>query len=230
MFSFFRPSEDDKRCRLLKKVEDGPFKDYLKVPFPAIDTPLSELEFLSLDFETTGLDPYRDVILSFGYTLLRKNKVVMANNCHQIIKINREIPKETVVIHKITDDRMATGIRLHIALEALLKAMTGKVILVHYANIEKNFLNEACKRLYGYEIPMQIVDTMVIANRHLQRTHMHFNPGQLRLFNLRESHRLPRYNAHSALEDAVATAELFLAQMARKGEMEKITLKEVMSV
>ena len=35
--------------------------------------------------------------------------------------------------------------------------------------------------------------------------------GDLRLFNLRPRYNLPRYKAHNALSDAIATAELFMA-------------------
>lgn len=232
MLSFLQKTEEAKRKKLLTTVADmadNPFKEYLQTPLPNVNSVLSDIEFLSLDFETTGLDVNNDVILSMGYTLIRHNKIVLAESEHQLIKINRDIPKETVVIHQITDDRAKTGIHLHHAIEKLFKAMAGRVVLVHYANIEKNFLNAACQRLYGHPLPMLLVDTMVIANKHFTRTHGHFNPQQLRLFNLRQHYDLPRYKAHNALEDALATAELFLVQMAQKGEMDKISLKTILS-
>lgn len=232
MFSFLQATEEAKRKKLLIKVAntaDNPFKDYLQTPLPNVNSVLSNLEFLSLDFETTGLDVNKDVILSMGYTLIRKNKIILAESKHQLIQINRAIPKETVVIHKITDDRAQTGMPVHNALEALFKAVAGRVVLVHYSKIEKNFLNAVCQRLYGHCLPMLLVDTMAIAHKHLTRTHGHFNPQQLRLFNLRQHYHLPRYNAHNALEDALATAELFLVQMARKGDMDKIILKTILS-
>jgi DNA polymerase-3 subunit epsilon len=87
---------------------------------------------------------------------------------------------------------------------------------VHYAKIERDFLEAATKRVYGKSLPFLMVDTMQIERRKLERTHQPIQSNQLRLANLREQYDLPRYGAHNALEDAVATAELFMAQLAQR--------------
>jgi len=45
----------------------------------------------------------------------------------------------------------------------------------------------------------------------MERSQQPIRGTDLRLFNLREAQQLPRYRAHNALSDALATAELFLA-------------------
>jgi DNA polymerase-3 subunit epsilon len=85
------------------------------------------------------------------------------------------------------------------------------VVLAHNASIEQSFINSACKKCFACQPPLRIVDTLKIEQRRLTRRHQHPATNQLRLFNLRHQYHLPRYNAHNALEDALATAELFLA-------------------
>ncbi len=227
MFSFFA-NPDKKRQKLLEKVENEILKDYLSTPLPDLKLTASEVEFLALDFETTGLDAGKEAILSIGCTLIKNGRVKLYENRHHFIQVNREIPPESVVIHKITDDRMQSGEHLHDVLPILLEAMKGRVLLVHYDKIERNFFNAACKKIYGDTPPLLIVDTLAIAKKRMDKLPQGFTPKSLRLFNLRADYGLPRYNAHSALEDAIATAELFLAQMANGDGLERTRLKDIL--
>ena len=47
-----------RRKRLLKKVPKGALYDFLSVPFPSVDTCLSDLPILSVDFD---LAPYGEL-------------------------------------------------------------------------------------------------------------------------------------------------------------------------
>ena len=103
---------------------------------------------------------------------------------------------------------------LETLLPQLLQRLAGRVILVHYRNIEQNFIDAACRRLYGQPFIIPIIDTLPIALRLLELRNHTIQPGNLRLFNLRPHFGLPHYKAHNALYDALATAELFLAMAA----------------
>jgi DNA polymerase-3 subunit epsilon len=58
-----------------------------------------------------------------------------------------------------------------------------------------------------------MLDTLKIERRKIQQMQQHTQPDGLRLFNFREKYNLPRYKAHNAMQDAISTAELFLAQV-----------------
>ena len=98
-------------------------------------------------------------------------------------------------------------------MDLLLTEMTGKVLVAHHHHIESGFLQQVSHNLYGHALPMCVVDTLLLEKQRLQRLNRPIEPNQLRLFNLRDQYHLPRYHAHNALEDALATAELFLAQI-----------------
>jgi DNA polymerase-3 subunit epsilon len=206
-------SPEAQKKRLLGKVEHPLARAYLEMPFPDKKCNAWELDYLVLDFETTGLDARKDAILSMGYTEIRGGRVKMDACTHRIIKLNIPLPPETVVIHKITDDRMNAGIHLHDALHELVERMTGKVVVVHFSHIEQTFLQAAMERVYGQKLPLLMVDTLAIERRWRERAQQVIIPNQFRLGNLRNAYNLPRYGAHSALMDAIATAELFLAEM-----------------
>lgn len=198
---------------LLPKVEHPSAKTYLETPLPDKNSALSDVEFLALDFETTGSDCHSEAILSMGYTRLKGNRLHMHDCIHHLIRVNTPLPRESITTHQMTDDRMATGMPMQDALHELVETMAGKVLLVHYANIERPFLQAAMKRVYGHALPFMVVCTLALEKRRLGRLKQPIQNNQLRLATLRRQYHLPRYGAHDALEDAIATAELFMAEL-----------------
>lgn len=207
-----------KRKRLLKKAPAGIVKDYLSVPFPSPDELINNCKIIALDFETTGLDPNKDKLLSVGFVEMQGNEILISTAYHQIIRTNEALKAENVIIHRITDDAKDAGMALKEVVDHLLEALAGKVMLVHFHNIEKQFLNKACQLLYGMPIIFPIIDTLFVEKRKLDKKDIGYDPSELRLSSLRDRHELPEHRAHNALTDAIATAELFLAQTSNSGE------------
>ena len=100
-------------------------------------------------------------------------------------------------------------------------------MVAHNANIEYFFLNEACKRVYGYPFNGPVVDTLALEVRAYRRRDKTPKSGELRLPNTRQRYNLPRYRAHNALMDAIAAGELFLAQVAHRVGKGVIKLKDL---
>lgn len=218
---------ETKRKRLLKKAPEGPLKDFLSVPFPALDTSMNELPILAVDFETTGLDAKADKLLSVGFVTIEHEQIKLNSCYHQIIKANTRLEESNVIIHQITDAQKEQGRPLTFVVEQLLKALTGKVMLVHFARIERQFLQQACLELYGLVPDFPIIDTLVIAKRQLDKRDISYDPSALRLSQLRHNFQLPDHHGHNALNDAIATAELLLAQVNNKPKADKIQLRDL---
>lgn len=219
---------ESKRKQLLKKAPEGALKDFLSVPFPDLKTPVSRLPILSVDFETTGLDAKQDKLLSVGFVEIEKQQIKLNSCYHQIIKTKEQLKESNVIIHHITDQQKERGEKLRIVVEALLKALTGKVMLVHFARIEKQFLQQACFELYGLVPSFPIIDTLAIAKRKLDKRDVAYDPSELRLSSLRNRYQLPEHHAHNALNDAIATAELLLAQTSKNQKKHTLLLKDVL--
>ncbi len=202
-----------RRKRLLRKAPEGPLKNFLSVPFPDPKSSIEDTPILSVDFETTGLDPVKDQMLSVGSIAIIENEIVLASAYHQVICVEGDLKEDNVVIHQITDDAKAKGEALEQVITDLLNALAGKVMLVHFARIERNFLQRACKQLWGIAPVFPIIDTLMLAKRRLDKRGLPYEPSELRLSNLRDWHGLPQFYAHNALNDALATAELLMAEI-----------------
>lgn len=217
-FYYWLNGYEVQRKRLLKKAPEGPLKAFLSVPFPEPETLFSECKILSVDFETTGLNAQQDKLLSIGFVELANNQISLDSCYHQVIKTKGDLTASNVVIHQITDDVKEQGESLKYVVEKLLTALAGKVMLVHFSRIEKQFLAQACLELYGMAPAFPIIDTLVLIKNRFDKNSVPYDPSLLRLSNLREYFQLPQHFAHNALSDAIATAEVLLVEASNRSD------------
>ncbi|WP_420174540.1 exonuclease domain-containing protein [Luteococcus sp. OSA5] len=211
--ALFRKSPQQRSHRL----PEGPLRDWAETPLPAPSTPARELRLLAVDVETTGLDPKTDRLLSIGWVPVDGNAIPLRGAGHVVLRGATEVG-QSATIHRITDDQLAAGMEPAQALTQLLQALRGRVLLAHHAVMETGFLEGAMKQVWGNSVSLPTVDTMQLQYRLLTKG---FDdeppPGSLRLWAARDQYGLPRYRAHEALTDALACAELYLAQVSEIG-------------
>ena len=101
-------------------------------------------------------------------------------------------------------------------------ALAGCIPVVHFRHIERPFLDAAVRARLGEGLSFPLIDTMSIeARRHRLSLWARFRrwlgrpPLSIRLYDSRARYGLPPYEGHHALWDALATAELLQAQIAR---------------
>src|SRR5699024_6053083 len=130
---------------------------------------------------------------------------------------------QSAALPGITDDAVASGLDAGEALDRVLDALTGRVLVGHYALMEVGFLSQLCVRVHGRRPPLTVVDTLELHQRVLAPGFdAGFGPGpaprDLRLRPARRRYGPPRYLAPDPLAVAVACAELYLAQTAELRE------------
>lgn len=205
---------------------------------PTPEVPLSQVELLALDIETTGLDPRRDEVLSIGYVPVLGGEVVLAGARGHRVRPEGDVG-DSALVHGLTDDALAQSPVMTQVLPEVLGALTGgteqqarrRVLVAHFAQIETDFLAAACRTAYGIRVRLPVIDTLRLERRLLRGRTDEPPAGRLRLDACRRAHGLPRYTAHDALTDAIACAELFLAQCAQLQERlgRPLTLSDVMT-
>jgi DNA polymerase III epsilon subunit-like protein len=109
----------------------------------------TDVDYLVLDFETTGTDPLRHEIISAGYLGISHASVHLASCRHRLVRPRGELPSQTVVIHGITHDLAAEGKSAETVIGELLEALAGRVLVGHHVATEVNFLSRACRELFG---------------------------------------------------------------------------------
>ncbi|MBU2864276.1 3'-5' exonuclease [Reinekea forsetii] len=187
---------------------------------------LQEINFVALDIETTGLNAQTDDIVSIGIVPFDVHRIYLAKAKHWVVR-PRKLTSESVVIHGITHSEVAEAPSFRSVLPEILKQLQGKQVVVHYRYMEREFFRKAVINLFEQNCLFPVIDTLeleanvllkkrTLLDRILKRT-----MPSLRLLNVRERYNLPAYENHNALVDALATAELLQAQIAKQHWLEK---------
>ncbi len=212
MIRLFGDRIEQRRRREAERAR-GVLAECLATPLPDRATPAGELPVLAVDFETTGLDPTRDKLLSIGFVAVNGTEIDLGTAASFVINAGAEVG-QSATVHGLTDDQLAAGCPLEEAVAATVAALKGRIMLAHFADIEENFLDAACRSLFGAGLPLASIDTMMLQQKIRDDNN---ERGSIRLWGARERWGLPVYRAHEALTDALACAELYLAQLTELG-------------
>jgi DNA polymerase-3 subunit epsilon len=182
---------------------------YAETPPPDPSTPWREADFCVVDFETTGLDPAADEIISFAVLQIARGRLRLDDARYQLIRPRRMPGRETILIHGLRSAELVDAPTFAEALDGLLEALTGRAMVAHVASIEEGFLGAAL-RDSGIRLINPIVDTAALA-AELFRLRDQVRPGPLGLAPLALTLGLPVHRPHEADGDALTTAQVFLA-------------------
>ncbi len=177
---------------------------------------LEDVVFLVCDAEMSSLNPEEGEVLSLGWVRVEGGEISLNSARHCLVQ-NQNSVGQSATVHRLRDCELAAGGSLEDALAALLSAARGGVLVFHHAPLDMAFLNRAAKRCLGGPLLLPAVDTLALEKRLMERREQSIPQGALRLQACRERYGLPAHHAHNALTDALATAELLLAQCAARG-------------
>ncbi len=121
-----------------------------------------EVRFAVLDFETTGLRPSSDEIVSFATFPIELGRVRVAGGRYRLVRPRRMPGAESIRIHGLRPADLEHAPPLEDVLDELLEAITGRAIVAHVAAVERGFLGAALAR-HGLELRNPIVDTAALA-------------------------------------------------------------------
>lgn len=214
IFNYYHPLNKLKRAResyLSKQQVPDSIKALLSAPLPSLETDIYQLDYIALDFETSGFEPHVDHLLSVGYLPMTKQQLLLNQAVESLIQSSEKIKAETAVINHITAEMLKKGKPLDDVMETLFVALTGRIIIAHGCMIEKSFLDHYLKQRFNLPpLPLLWVDTLSI-EKSLTIHRGNQKSADFRLASVRARHGLPEYPAHGALIDALATGELYLA-------------------
>lgn len=158
-------------------------------------------DFVVFDIETTGFSPIKNRIIEIGAVKVSAGKIVdrFSTFVDPLVPIPYEIEKLT----GITDDMVMGAEQIDVVLPQFLAFCEGCILVAHNARFDMSFIMENCDRL-GISHDFTYVDTVGIARVFL--------PGQKKhtLDAVAKTLGVSLENHHRAVDDAEATAEIFV--------------------
>ena len=166
-----------------------------------LGTPLNEVTFCVLDFETTGGRRSSDRITEIGAIKYQGGKEL--GTFQTLIDPGRAVPPEIMILTGITSAMVSRAPKIEHVLPTLLEFLGGGVLVGHNVGFDLGFLNAALERSGREPWKGQRIDTLAISRRLIRN-----DVPNHKLSTLARCLRLNNQPSHRALDDAKATADL----------------------
>lgn len=173
---------------------------------------LFDRALLAIDLEMSGLNPKTDRILSLGCVPVTPEGIPLGQAQHWLFNSAKSVADSATIHHLRDCDLQQEGEDPDQVLPELLQSLKGHVLITHGGDIDADFLNQAHVQYWGQRWRPTRLDTQDFTRRRLGSEHLP-TASNLSLRHCRQHYHLPAWRAHHALSDAIATAELFQAQL-----------------
>ena len=174
-------------------------------------TPISKKRYVAFDLETTGVRYSSDKIVEIGAVLVENGEIV--NEYHQMADPECRTPADASAVNHITDDILVGMPKIYQVLPGFLSFVGDDVLVAHNAAFDIRFLCQACMT-YRFRTPSACFDTMSLARYWPEAK-------DKKLSSLIAAAGLTNDEAHRALSDARAVANLVSATNQRRAESRK---------
>ena len=187
-----------------------------------LDRKLSDLTYTVFDTETTGLEPSKgDEIIQIGAARIVNNRLLQQEVFDQIVDPEIPLKPESIPIHGITEDMVRGKPNIDIVLPAFHEFCEDTVLIAHNAAFDMRFLQLKEERT-GIRFSQPVLDTLLLS------AVVHPNQESHKLDVILERLGIQIDTRHNALEDALATAAVFLKIVPLLEDMGIVTVRQAL--
>lgn len=156
--------------------------------------------YIIIDTETTGINPYKDEIIEFGAIKVIDNKIV--ETFCQLVKPRKPISQQITNINNITNEMVFNAPSINRVLPQFLNFCQDFILIGHNVDFDTQMISIACQR---FNLPFQnkVIDTCFLSKQIFPKLTNH------KLETLTNHLHILNRQAHRALSDCFATNELF---------------------
>lgn len=175
--------------------------------------------YVVFDIETTGLSKEKEMITEIGAVKVADGKII--DRFSTFVNPQRPISAEITKLTGITDDMVKDAPTIENVLPEFLKFCEDTVLVAHNASFDTGFIRIAAERAGLGELHHTIVDTLELARALLPELNKH------KLDIVCEHLGVTLNGHHRAVNDAEATAEVFIKFLDMLAEKKVFTLDEI---
>lgn len=157
--------------------------------------------FVVFDIETTGFNPEKDRIIEIGAVKVVGSKIV--DKYSTFVNPDVPIPYRIEELTGISDGMVCNAPMIDVILPEFLRFCEGSALVAHNADFDVSFIRHNAKRL-GLSDKFTYLDTVALT-RVLVPT-----LGRYKLDTVAKHFGISLLNHHRAVDDAGATAEIFI--------------------
>ena len=174
--------------------------------------------YVVFDLETTGFSPIQDKIIEIGAVKVEIG--VITERFSTFVNPKIPIPFKITQLTSITDDMVVDAETIDVVLPKFLDFIGDAVLVAHNAGFDVSFIEQNC-RYQEIEREFISLDTVALARVLLPTL------SKYKLNVVAKALNISLENHHRAVDDAGATAEIFVRFVEMLKEREIDTLKEL---
>jgi DNA polymerase-3 subunit epsilon len=178
-------------------------------PYRPLFAGVDHSEYVSLDCETTSLDPNCAELVTIAATKIIGNRILTSKPFEVRLRAPQSLDSGSVKIHKIRHQDLADGISEREALVKLLAFIGNRPLVGYHIRYDKKILDLACRRHLGFPLPNPLIEVSQIYHDKLEQ-HLPNAYFDLSLDAICKHLELPIQNKHDALQDAISAALVFV--------------------
>lgn len=167
--------------------------------------PFDEMRFVVIDLETTGFYHHLgDEIISIGAVIIEDGRIKQDKTFHELVDPHCHVPYEVQSLTGIQQEMLAGCPSFFGVLQPFLRFIDGNVLVGHNTAFDLGFINHKLKKYCRTKIGNQILDTITLAQ------FLGIRSQGFSLDNLLAFYGIESVGRHTALGDALMTADVFL--------------------
>lgn len=170
------------------------------------------------DIETTGFGPVKDQIIEIGAVKVVEGKVI--DYYSTFINPDIPIPFEIEKLTGINDQMVMDSPMIEEILPQFLDFCEGCILVAHNASFDVGFIRKKAE-FQGISIDFTVIDTVALARLLLPQL------NKVKLNLVAKALGISLENHHRAVDDAKATAEIFVKFIGMLKEKEIFTLEQL---
>ncbi|ELR67049.1 epsilon subunit of DNA polymerase III [Photobacterium marinum] len=166
-------------------------------------------ELVSLDCETTSLDPHSAELVTIAATQIKANRIITSQSLRLTLQAPGSLNADSIAIHGLRHQDLSEGVDEQQALLYLLSFIGNRPLVGYYIRYDKTILDRYFRRLLGFPLPNKTVEVSHLYHERLER----LLPNacyDLSLEAISRHLELPEPQRHDAMQDAIAAALIYV--------------------
>jgi DNA polymerase-3 subunit epsilon len=167
-------------------------------------------EVVSLDCETTGLNPKKDDIVSLAAIKIKGRRILTSEAFRVVVNPEARLVPDAIKIHQLRKKDVAEERPIRRILPDLLHFIGNRPLVGYWIDFDVRMLNKDVFMMLNICLQNPMID---VCDLYYSRKYGNAPPGtklDLRFAAIVEDLKLPPLPAHDAFNDAIAAAEMYL--------------------
>lgn len=173
---------------------------------PEVDTGVEfdDARYVVVDVESTGLDLNRDRLIAIGAVAVETGRIVLTDSFETVLRQEKVSAKDNILIHGIGGEQQREGLPPAEALLGFLDYLGKSPLVAFHVTFDETMIKRAMRHFLGLDFKHPWLDLAYVMPGLL--------PEYARKYRALDDwsghFEIANYARHSALADALATAQL----------------------